>query len=124
MQSDDPLQNGRIQSVETQLTKTGNVLKKAVLRCKKLVFRCVTGYAMRYIYRKSDVFEVLSSSFVPHFQQFTWLKNTPKLAVQTNPITINVDGFEYQTIKKQKEIIYVGRIDYTQKRGLAIDHCW
>lgn len=120
----DPLQNGRIQSVETQLTKTGNVLKKAVLRCKKLAFRCVTGYAMRYIYRKSDVFEVLSPSFVSHFQQFTWLKNTPKLVVQTNPITINTDGFEYQTIKKQKEVIYVGRIDYTQKRVFRVIETW
>ena len=120
----DPLQNGRIQSVETQLTKTGNVLKKAVLRCKKLAFRCVTGYAMRYIYRKSDVFEVLSPSFVSHFQQFTWLKNTPKLAVQTNPITIDLDGFEYQSVKKQKEIIYVGRIDYTQKRVFRVIETW
>ncbi len=120
----DPLQNGRIQSVESQLAKTDNLLKKVFLRCKKLAFRCVTGYAMRYIYRKSDVFEVLSSSFVPHFQQFTWLKNTPKLAVQTNPITINVDGFEYQTIKKQKEIIYVGRIDYTQKRVFRVIETW
>jgi len=120
----DPLQNGRIQSVETQLTKTGNVLKKAVLRCKKLAFRCVTGYAMRYIYRKSDVFEVLSPSFVSHFQQFTWLENTSKLVVQTNPITIDIDGSEYHTEKKQKEIIYVGRIDYTQKRVFRVIETW
>ena len=120
----DPLQNGRIQSVETQLTKTGNVLKKAVLRCKKLAFRCVTGYAMRYIYRKSDVFEVLSPSFVSHFQQFTWLKNTSKLVVQTNPITIDIDGSEYHTEKKRKEIVYVGRIDYTQKRVFRVIETW
>lgn len=120
----DPLQNGRIQSVETQLTKTGNVLKKAVLRCKKLAFRCVTGYAMRYIYRKSDVFEVLSPSFVSHFQQFTWLENTSKLVVQANPITIDLDASEYHTEKKQKEIVYVGRIDYTQKRVFRVIETW
>lgn len=120
----DPQQNGRIQSVETELAKTENVLKKSVLWCKKLAFRCVTGYAMRYIYRMSDVFEVLSPSFVSHFQQFTWQKNTPKLIVQTNPITIDIDRFEYQAEKKRKEIIYVGRIDYTQKRVFRVIEIW
>ena len=79
---------------------------------------------MRYIYRKSDVFEVLSPSFVSHFQQFTWLKNTSKLVVQTNPITIDIDGSEYHTEKKRKEIVYVGRIDYTQKRVFRVIETW
>lgn len=120
----DPLQNGRIQSVEMQLNKTENLLKKAILGCKKLAFRVITGSAMRYIYRKSDVFEVLSPSFVSHFQQFTWLKKTPKLVVQTNPITIDVDGFEFRAGEKRKEIIYVGRIDYTQKRVFRVIETW
>lgn len=120
----DPLQNGRIQSVETQLAKTGNMLKKAFLGCKKLAFRVITGSAMRYIYRKSDVFEVLSPSFESHFKQFTWLKETPKLVVQTNPITINIDGFEYKAEEKRKEIIYVGRVDYTQKRVFRVIETW
>lgn len=120
----DPLQNGRIQSVEAQMIKTENLLKKAFLRCKKLAYRCVTGYAMRYIYKKSDVFEVLSPSFVSHFQQFTWLKNTPKLVVQTNPITIDTSGFVYFPQKKRKEIIFVGRVDYTQKRVFRVVETW
>lgn len=120
----DPLQNGRIQSVETQLAKTGNMFKKAFLRCKKLAFRVITGSSMRYIYRKSDVYEVLSPSFVSHFQQFTWIKETPKLVVQTNPITIDVNGFEYKAEEKRKEIIYVGRVDYTQKRVFRVIETW
>lgn len=120
----DPLQNGRIQSVETQLAKTGNMLKKAFLGCKKLAFRVITGSAMRYVYRNSDVYEVLSASFESHFKQFTWLKETPKLVVQTNPITIDIDGFEYKAEEKRKEIIYVGRVDYTQKRVYRVIETW
>lgn len=120
----DPLQNGRIQGVETQIQKTVNPLKKSFLLLKKMIYRVVTGYAMRYIYQKSDVFEVLSPSFVDHFKLFTWLKNTPQLVVQTNPITIDTSGFVYTPQQKRKEIIYVGRIDYTQKRIHRIIEVW
>ena len=120
----DPLQNGRIQGVKAQIQSTNNPLNKALLVMKKMLYRIITGYAMRYIYQKSDVFEVLSPSFVSHFQQFTCLKNTPKLVVQTNPITIDIDGFGYQADNKRKEIIYVGRVDYTQKRVSRVIDSW
>lgn len=120
----DPLQNGRIQGVETEIIKTENVAKKGLLRLKKFVYRCVTGYAMGYIYRKSDRFEVLSPSFVEHFKQFTKIRHTKRLVVQTNPITIDTDGFEYRQEKKRKEVLYVGRIDYTQKRVHRLVEVW
>ena len=120
----DPLQNGRIQSVETEIAKTQNLVRKSLLRVKKFAYRCVTGCAIRYIYQHSDAFEVLSPSFVSHFQQFTGLRHTPKLVVQTNPITIDTDDFVYKTEKKLKEIIYVGRVDYTQKRVYRVIETW
>lgn len=120
----DPLQNGRIQEVKTQIKKTTNSVKKTYLWAKYFLYRCITGYAMRYNYQHSDVFEVLSPSFVSHFQKFTWLKNTPRLVVQTNPITIDFDGFEYSSASKLKEIIYVGRVDYTQKRVYRVIETW
>ena len=120
----DPLQNGRIQGVNTEIEKTTNLFKKTFLSVKSCVYRCVTGYAMRYNYQHSDVFEVLSPSFISHFQKFTWLKKTPKLVVQTNPITVNIDGFEYCPVLKRKEIIYVGRVDYTQKRVYRVIETW
>lgn len=120
----DPQQNGRIQSVETEIAKSQNPVRKSLLRAKKFVYRCVTGYAMRYIYQHSDAFEVLSPSFVSHFQQFTGLRHTPKLVVQTNPITIDTDGFVYHSDNKLKEIVYVGRVDYTQKRVHRVIETW
>lgn len=120
----DPLQNGRIQEVKTKIQETNNSIKNIYLWARYFLYRCITGYAMRYNYRHSDVFEVLSPSFVPHFQRFTWLKNTPKLVVQTNPITIDIDGFVYSSASKLKEIIYVGRVDYTQKRVNRVIETW
>lgn len=120
----DPLQNGRIQSVEAEIAKTQNPVRKSLLWAKKFAYRCVTGYAMRYIYQHSDAFEVLSPSFVSHFQQFTGLRHTPRLVVQTNPITIDTTGFVYHSENKLKEIVYVGRVDYTQKRVHRVIETW
>ena len=120
----DPLQNGRIQGVETQILMSENTLKRMIFRVKKLAYRCVTGFAMRYIYQHSEVFEVLSPSFISHFQEFTRLTDTSKLVVQANPITIDFSGFEYRAGKKQKEIVYVGRVDYIQKRVYRVIEVW
>lgn len=120
----DPLQNGRIQNVVTEIAKTENVAKKVVQRLKKFVYRCVTGSSMIYIYRKSDRFEVLSLGFVEHFKKFTKIRDISRLVVQTNPVTLNNDGFVYNPSSKKKEIIYVGRVDYTQKRVHRIIEIW
>ena len=79
---------------------------------------------MRYVYNHSDLYMILSPSFVEKFQNFTGISNLSKLVVQTNPLTINTDNYTYSAEKKQKEIIYVGRIDYNQKRINRIIETW
>ena len=120
----DPLQNGRIQGVNTEIEKTTNLYKKKFLLFKRFVYRCATGYAMRYNYTHSDIFEVLSPSFVANFKNFTKIKNPKKLVVQTNPITIDINDFEYRAEDKRKELIFIGRIDYIQKRVHRIIEVW
>ena len=120
----DPLMNGRIQDVETEIQKSDSAFMKALLRCKKCAYRYVTGFSMRYNYNHSDLYEVLSPSYISHFLQFTWLKYAPRLVVLNNPITIKTDGFVYLSELKKKEILYVGRLDYTQKRVRRVIEVW
>lgn len=120
----DPLENGRLQGVKTAMEKTRNPIRKAVLAMQWLVFRCITGYAMGYVYRHSDLFEVLSPSFVAHFKRFTGIRNPRRLVVQTNPVTLSSKGFEYNAANKHKEVIYVGRLDHIQKRVFRIIDTW
>ena len=120
----DPLRNGRLMDVETKIRKSDNGIKKVMLRCKKYAYRCVTGFSMRYNYNHCDSFMVLSSSYISHFQQFTWLNNTPKLVAINNPITIRTDGYVFQPELKRKEILYVGRLDYSPKRAYRAIEVW
>lgn len=79
---------------------------------------------MRYVYNHSDLYMVLSPSFINKFKDFTGIRHPDRLIVQTNPITIDTTGFQLDLTRKQKEIIYVGRIDYNQKRVSRIIETW
>lgn len=79
---------------------------------------------MAYVYRHTDLYQVLSSSYVPLFSKFTGIKHPDHLMVQTNPVTLDSSDFVYSFPKKQKEIIYLGRIDYNQKRVYRVIDTW
>lgn len=79
---------------------------------------------MRYVYNNSTIYMVLSPSFIDKFKQFTGLKETNHLIVQPNPITISSKDFIYNQNTKKKEIIYVGRLDYNQKRVFRVIETW
>lgn len=119
-----PNANGRVQTVDMKLAATNNPLKKCMLKLQRKAFEMITGAAMRYNYNHSDRYMVLSPSFVDIFKRYARIKDDTKLTVQTNPVTISDDTFTYDKDKKQKEIIYVGRIDRQQKRVDRIIEAW
>lgn len=120
----DPGTNARIKDVEIELSKTDNGFKRLLLIAKKNLYRFITSRSMQYVYNHSDVYQVLSPSFVERFKNFTGIKNPKKLMVQTNPVTIETGDFVLKPANKEKEIIYVGRIDYNQKRVYRVIDTW
>lgn len=120
----DPGTNARIKDVEIELLKTDNGFKRLLLIAKKNLYRFITSRSMRYVYNHSDIYQVLSPSFVERFKNFTGIKNPKKLMVQTNPVTIETGNFVLKPANKEKEIIYVGRIDYNQKRVYRVIDTW
>lgn len=120
----DPGTNARIKDVEIELSKTDNGFKRLQLIAKKNLYRFITSRSMRYVYNHSDVYQVLSPSFVERFKNFTGIKNPKKLMVQTNPVTIETGDFVFNPDNKEKEIIYVGRLDSIQKRVYRVIDTW
>lgn len=119
-----PNRNGRLQRIDDKLAQTHNSLKRILLNVLRSVFHEITAQGMRWNYHYSDYYMVLSPSFVDKFKAFTGIKNAAKLVVQTNPVTIDCDGFEYDAANKQKEIIFVGRLDFYQKRVNRVIDTW
>ena len=119
-----PDTNARIKEVEIALFQSRNPLKTCLLKCKKAIFKAITSRSMRYVYNQSDLYMVLSPSFVDKFKDFTGIKHPDRLIVQTNPVTIDAADYVFSGEKKRKEIIYVGRIDYNQKRVYRVIDTW
>lgn len=120
----DPITNGRLKNIENALSKTSNLLKCFCLKIKWHIWKSITSHSMRYVYNHSDRYMVLSPSHVEHFESFTNMQDTTKLIIQTNPVTIDSSTYIFDTSNKQKEILYVGRIDYNQKRVYRVIDTW
>ena len=116
--------NARIKDVEIALDNCRNRLKRCLFEAKKAAFKLVTSRSMAYVYHHTDLYQVLSSSYVPLFSKFTGIKHPDHLMVQTNPVTLDSTDFVYSFPKKQMEIIYLGRIDYNQKRVYRVIDTW
>ena len=116
--------NARIKDVEIALDGCTNPVKRCLLHLKKAMFTMVTSRSMAYVYRHTDLYQVLSPSYVPLFSNFTGIKHPDHLMVQTNPVTLDSTDFVCSFPKKQKEIIYLGRIDYNQKRVYRVIDTW
>lgn len=119
-----PDTNARIKDVEIALSEVYNPLKKAMLYAKMFAFKQITSRSMKYVYQHTDLYMVLSSSFVKKFKEFTGITHPSHLQVLTNPVTIDSSSYDYSLSKKQKEIIYMGRIDYNQKRVYRVVDTW
>ena len=119
--------SGKLKAVEQAIEQSNNVLMRNLLCLKFSLFKIVTSTSMRYVYNKSDLYEVLSPSFIEGFKKFTGIENPVKLVAQTNPITIDIPFIENKMNFleiKNKEIIYVGRLDRVQKKVNRIVETW
>lgn len=119
-----PDTNARIKDVEIALSGTHNPLKSAMLCAKMFLFKQITSRSMKYVYQHTDLYMVLSPSFVKKFKEFTGITHPSHLQVLTNPVTIDSSSYDYSLSKKQKEIIYMGRIDFNQKRVYRVVDTW
>lgn len=117
-----PNTNARIKDIEIRIeNKIGNLwLNKIKLNC----IRFISRLSLKYTYNKSDKYVVLSPSFVDKAGKFIFNSDTKKIVVIPNPITIPQNNLNEEPYNKEKQIIYVGRIEYNQKRTFRIIDIW
>lgn len=120
----DPSANGKLNAVARQLKECSSPLMRKILRLKKFLFQCVTSSSMKYTYRHSDKFMVLSESYLVSLQKFISVPPEHKQDVLINPITIDNSGYIYTKESKKKEIIFCGRMDDVQKCPKRVLDVW
>ena len=83
--------------------------------------REVSRLSLAFCIKNSHKFILLSPSFIPYAQNFSRVNDNDKFLSIPNPIPIPASDKE---VPKEKEIIYVGRIEYNQKRTDRVVDIW
>lgn len=111
-----PDTNMRIQSLKRQI-ESG----KGYLKSLYYLVREVSRLSLAFCVKNSHQFILLSPSFIPIAQKFSRVKHPTKFLAIPNPIPMSVSD---EDASKEKEIIYVGRIEYNQKRTDRVVDIW
>lgn len=85
----------------------------------RLLWRLLSGLSLRLVYRGSDAFVVLSKRFEPIFRRVTGLAFAPRLRTIGNPLTLACTP-----AAKENAVLYVGRLEETQKRVSRVLDAW
>jgi glycosyltransferase involved in cell wall biosynthesis len=108
--------NMRIQTLKARIESGKSYLKGVYA-----LVREVSRLSLAFCVRNSHKFILLSPSFIPIAQKFSRVKDGDKFLSIPNPISFSVSDEHFQ---KEKEIIYVGRIEYNQKRTDRVVDIW
>ena len=111
-----PDTNMRIQSLKRKIGSG-----KGYLKGLYSLVREVSRLSLAFCINNSHKFILLSPSLIPVAQCFSRVKEINKFLSILNPIAISVSD---ENFSKEKEIIYVGRIEYNQKRIDRVVDIW
>ena len=109
-----PNLNARIVRATMAVARADNIWRRFFAKTKLGLYKLATQMSMKYVYRHSDAYVLLSECFRESFQHITGIKNADKLCVIPNPLTL--DGAPPKFEEKSCEILYVGRLERIQKR--------
>ena len=115
----NPVTNARLKKCEIRIEVNKGLY--LVNRIKWHLINLVSRLSLKYVYHNCDRFVVLSPSFISPLKKYIWEKNVEKLISIPNSFKTQANGSKYS---KEKEILYLGRIDYNQKRVRRVIDIW
>lgn len=120
----DPTTNGLLQHIAIIKEQSNCKLKRLILCVAIKLVTILSAWKFRICYKYSNRFVLLSESFIKPFIEFAGIKNSSKVRVISNPITIEKGDFKFDQATKRKELLYVGRLDEWQKRVSRVIDVW
>lgn len=115
----DPTTNARLKDVEIAM-EDGRGLK-LFNKLKWSAINFVSRLSLKYVHHVSDKFVLLSPSFIPQLADYIWVTDKSKMYSIPETFDSTADGSMPQ---KNKEILYLGRLDYNQKRVRRVIDIW
>ncbi|MBT9187517.1 glycosyltransferase [Zobellia russellii] len=121
-----PDQNKRLLTILDRKNNSKNGIQRFFYERAHKAMVYGTGLNLKYVYRHSDQYVVLSKSFINTFLKLSKVEQNYKIRAIANPITIDApDGFErINETGKENSILYVGRMDHANKRVHRVVEAW
>lgn len=115
----NPITNARLKQIESNLED--GCENRLVGFAKWHLINLVSRLSLRYAYSNCEKFVFLSESFLAPFLKYVWICKSSKVAAIPNCFFTESDGV---LPIKEKEILYLGRIDFNQKRVRRVIDIW
>lgn len=114
-----PTTNARIKNVEIDIENNNGLL--LINKIKWHAYNLASRLSLKYVYKNCDRFSLLSASFIPFAMKYIWESNGDKFISIPESFDSDADGTLPQ---KDNELLYLGRIDYNQKRVRRVIDIW
>lgn len=111
-----PDTNKRIETLDMLINKG-----KSHLKILRFLIREISRLSLSFCIKNSHKYILLSPSFIPIAKKYSRISNNDKYISISNPIEM---PSSISIISKEKEIVYVGRIEYNQKRTYRVVDIW
>lgn len=115
----NPVSNARLKDCEIRIEERQGL--QMVNKLKWHAINVASRLSLKYVYRNCDRLILLSPSYISPLKEYIWEKNGDKLKSVPNAFVSLANGERY---KKEKEILYLGRIDYHYKRVRRVIDIW
>lgn len=119
-----PDKSKKVIEAEDAVSMANIFLLKLYYKIKLNITESIIKNSIRYVYKNSNRYVVLSDGFLKSFQQYTNITDTSKLLSIGNPIILPTDYEKDYISQKKKQILYVGRMDMENKRVNRIIEAW
>lgn len=117
----DPSANGRILSLDIRKPNRRSFLINNYQKIKYRAIKYITSMSMEFVYHCSNKYILLSNNYINKFRDFTKMTQIKKISIIANPVTKCNNDFSFENDKKEKNIIFVGRIDCNKRIDRIIE---
>lgn len=107
----------KVKNAKNSLTRN---FYKQLLWLKESVIK----WSIRYDVKHNERYIMLSNAFIQPLIDYAKIKSSENIIAIGNPITIPVDLTNFTLEQKKKQVLYVGRMDYENKRVNRIVEVW
>lgn len=107
----------KVQNVTNPLCK---LMYRCILKAKEEVIK----WSIRYAVKHNEYYVLLSKGFIQPLIDYAKIRDVSNILAISNPVTVPVDLRGFSLDHKKKQLLYVGRMDYENKRVNRIIEAW